>query len=317
MKEEIVDKYSIVDTLDMCMEEAGELVHALNKYKRVSGLGYETKTSKNDALLRLTQAIADAQNAINSVMYVIGIDEKEIIKEITRADERAEKITNDRKAELNHEKNGTHMQVGDVVLYQPWNILGKVIYIDERFKYYPYLIAFNKDELESVDEFDGFELKKDESYYFLPSSLAKMYDGKFVAFADSKELRLINTSKDIKKNSMKSKKGSQNWGKNKFHREKCSIKNNNAYPETYWIDKNNHDAVNHPSHYCTGGIECIDVIKATSQGMDGIEAFCHGNAMKYLFRWKQKNGLEDLKKARWYIDKLIEIQESSANKKKE
>lgn len=301
MKEEIVDKYSIVDTLDMCMEEAGELVHALNKYKRASGLGYETKTSENDALLRLTQAIADAQNAINSVMYAIGIDEKEIIKEITRADERAEKIMNDRKAELNHGKNGTHMQVGDVVSYQPWNILGKVIYIDERFKYYPYLIAFNKDG----------------KYYFLPSSLAKMYDGKFVAFADSKELRLINTSKDIKKNSMKSGKGSQNWGKNEFHSEKCSIKNNEAYPETYWIDKNNHDAVNHPSHYCTGGIECIDVIKATSQGMDGIEAFCHGNAMKYLFRWQYKNGVEDLKKARWYIDKLIEIQENSVNKNKE
>ncbi len=81
-------------------------------------------------------------------------------------------------------------------------------------------------------------------------------------------------------------------------------------------DKGN-DAVNHPSHYCQDGIECIDVIKATTKGMSAFDAFCQGNAMKYLFRWHFKNGVQDLKKARWYIDKLIEIQESSANKKKE
>lgn len=210
MKEKIVDKYSIVDTLDICMEESGELVHALNKYKRASGLGYETKTSENDALLRLTQAIADAQNAINSVMYVIGINDEEIKTEITRADERL--------------------------------------------------------------------------------------------------MELLKINDEIEKTAEKQ-------AKNEFHHKKCVIKNNEAYPETYWIDKNNHDAVNHPSHYCTGGIECIDVIKATSQGMDGIEAFCHGNTMKYLFRWKQKNGLEDLKKARWYIDRLIKMKEGSSNEK--
>lgn len=99
--------------------------------------------------------------------------------------------------------------------------------------------------------------------------------------------------------------------------EKCSIKNNDAYPETYCLEENAHDAVNHPSHYCRDGIECIDVIKATTKGMNAFDAFCQGNAMKYLFRWHFKNGVQDLKKARWYIDKLIEIQESSANKKKE
>lgn len=89
-------------------------------------------------------------------------------------------------------------------------------------------------------------------------------------------------------------------------RGNCNKENNNA-----------HDAVNHPSHYCRDGIECIDVIKATTKGMNAFDAFCQGNAIKYLFRWQYKNGVEDLKKARWYIDKLIEIQESSANKKKE
>ena len=89
-----------------------------------------------------------------------------------------------------------------------------------------------------------------------------------------------------------------------------------AYPEAYWIDENNHDAVNHPSHYCIDGIECIDVIKATTKGMPAFDAFCQGNAMKYLFRWQYKNGVEDLKKARWYIDKLIERWDGEINNEK-
>lgn len=66
------------------------------------------------------------------------------------------------------------------------------------------------------------------------------------------------------------------------------------------------DNVNHPSHYTRGGIECIDAIEAAVTGLQGIEAVCAGNAIKYLWRWKQKNGVEDLKKALWYIDRLIE-----------
>lgn len=80
-------------------------------------------------------------------------------------------------------------------------------------------------------------------------------------------------------------------------------------------NNNAHDAVNHPSHYCQDGIECIDVIKATTKCMNAFDAFCQGNAMKYLFRWQFKNGVEDLKKARWYIDKLIEIWEGKVNNK--
>lgn len=72
-----------------------------------------------------------------------------------------------------------------------------------------------------------------------------------------------------------------------------------------WIGKK--EAVNHPSHYQSkSGLEAIDVIEAFCDGLNGIEAFCTGNALKYLCRWKSKNGLEDLKKAQWYINKLIE-----------
>lgn len=74
--------------------------------------------------------------------------------------------------------------------------------------------------------------------------------------------------------------------------------------------KANKDNVNHPSHYNQGGIECIDAIEASTAGLEGIEAFCTGNALKYLWRWKHKNGVEDLKKAIWYIEKLIEKEES-------
>lgn len=65
------------------------------------------------------------------------------------------------------------------------------------------------------------------------------------------------------------------------------------------------DMVNHPEHYNQGGIECIDAIKAATVGKTGIEAFCVGNAIKYLWRFEEKNGLEDVKKAKCYIERLI------------
>lgn len=65
------------------------------------------------------------------------------------------------------------------------------------------------------------------------------------------------------------------------------------------------DAVHHPSYYCKGGMECIDVITAATCNLAGIEAVCTANAIKYLWRWKEKNGVQDLMKAREYIDMLI------------
>lgn len=65
------------------------------------------------------------------------------------------------------------------------------------------------------------------------------------------------------------------------------------------------DNVNHPSHYTSGNIECIDALAAATSGLVGIEAVCTANAVKYLWRWKYKNGAEDLKKAQWYINRLL------------
>ena len=66
------------------------------------------------------------------------------------------------------------------------------------------------------------------------------------------------------------------------------------------------DVVNHPSHYTQGSIEVIDMIESAVTGLEPFEAVLVGNAMKYLCRWKHKNGVEDLQKAIWYINKLIE-----------
>lgn len=67
----------------------------------------------------------------------------------------------------------------------------------------------------------------------------------------------------------------------------------------------NNDMVCHPHHYNQGGIECVDAIKAATVGKTGIQAFCVGNAIKYLFRYEEKNGLQDVEKAKWYIERLI------------
>ena len=72
------------------------------------------------------------------------------------------------------------------------------------------------------------------------------------------------------------------------------------------------DNVEHPSHYCRGGIECIDAIEA-SLGKDEFAGFLRGNIIKYVWRYKDKNGLEDLKKAQWYLNKLIEVVKNGNN----
>lgn len=67
------------------------------------------------------------------------------------------------------------------------------------------------------------------------------------------------------------------------------------------------DVVNHPSHYTNGKVECIDAIESATVGKTGIEAVCVANVIKYLWRYEDKNGLEDIKKAQWYLNKLIEV----------
>lgn len=65
------------------------------------------------------------------------------------------------------------------------------------------------------------------------------------------------------------------------------------------------DMVNAPPHYNQSGIECIDAITAATSGKTGIQAVCVANVIKYLWRYELKNGVEDVKKARWYLDRLI------------
>lgn len=72
------------------------------------------------------------------------------------------------------------------------------------------------------------------------------------------------------------------------------------------------DNVNHPSHYTQGGVECIDAITAATVNKTGIEAVCTANVIKYLWRYEAKNGLEDVKKAQWYINRLIAELEGNA-----
>ena len=63
------------------------------------------------------------------------------------------------------------------------------------------------------------------------------------------------------------------------------------------------DPVN-PNHYKQGGIECIDALKSATIGKRGIEAVCTANVIKYLWRYEEKNGLEDIHKAQWYLNRL-------------
>jgi len=78
------------------------------------------------------------------------------------------------------------------------------------------------------------------------------------------------------------------------------------------MGNNTKDNVNSPSHYNQAGIECIDAIKA-SLG-DEYQDYCKGNVMKYLWRYKYKNGIEDLKKAQWYLNSMVDsLQEQEGN----
>ena len=72
------------------------------------------------------------------------------------------------------------------------------------------------------------------------------------------------------------------------------------------------DAVNHPYHYTRGGIECLEAIKASMEPCAFI-GYLKGNIIKYLWRYEDKNGIEDLKKARFYLKRLIkEIEENDS-----
>lgn len=68
------------------------------------------------------------------------------------------------------------------------------------------------------------------------------------------------------------------------------------------------DAIN-PSHYKQGKVECIDALESATVNKTGLEAVCVANVIKYLWRYEAKNGLEDIRKAQWYLAKLIDYLE--------
>ena len=72
------------------------------------------------------------------------------------------------------------------------------------------------------------------------------------------------------------------------------------------------DNVNHPAHYNTGKYESIDVMVET-QGVNAVKNFCICNAFKYIYRHRFKNGTEDIKKAIWYLNKYVELNELTTN----
>ena len=71
-----------------------------------------------------------------------------------------------------------------------------------------------------------------------------------------------------------------------------------------------HDPINSPAYYADnfGGIQCIDAIE-TSMSTEEFKGFLKGNVQKYVWRYSQKNGAEDLKKAKWYLERLIKLRE--------
>jgi hypothetical protein len=66
------------------------------------------------------------------------------------------------------------------------------------------------------------------------------------------------------------------------------------------------DNVLKPKHYNSSGIECIEGIEAQLTP-EGYKGFLQGNCAKYLWRWRDKGGIEDLRKCKWYLDRLISM----------
>lgn len=75
------------------------------------------------------------------------------------------------------------------------------------------------------------------------------------------------------------------------------------------------DMVNHPAHY-GGKIECIDAMESAVEGMPADEAICAANVIKYVWRYREKNGMQDLEKAGWYLSRLMRNYRRNTEEKK-
>lgn len=93
-------------------------------------------------------------------------------------------------------------------------------------------------------------------------------------------------------------------GEFRKHPESCLEAMKVIAPET-----NIQSTVHHPSHYNQGGIECLDAMMA-AYGKEATATFCLTNAFKYLWRTEHKNGIQDIDKAIWYLNKYKELKSS-------
>jgi hypothetical protein len=101
----------------------------------------------------------------------------------------------------------------------------------------------------------------------------------------------------------------------RLRKEIPALENNidEAMAECHRDDWQEEDVVNSPSHYNSGGIECIEAIEE-SMTEEAFKGYLKGNVQKYMWRYEMKGKpAEDLKKARWYLNKLIEVQEGESN----
>ena len=92
MNKNIVGFYGVLANCNIAKEEAAELIHAISKWERAKGFGYKTDTTPEEAKENLIQAVADCQNALDSMVYALLLDRDAIKKKIEEADERAERL---------------------------------------------------------------------------------------------------------------------------------------------------------------------------------------------------------------------------------
>lgn len=196
-------------------------------------------------------------------------------------------------------------------------------YIDNPTKYNSIKIKRYKEELEDknlhgITADEAFEYQKKIGAVFARAhkeeQKMKIYHTETQADYDALMVELEETGAEWASGRKPTKEG--NWNE---HRERTCIKLNDddeiTYEERDYFIRNGYkiekykvtDNVNNPSHYNTGGIETLDYIKAKTKDYPSYAA---GNILKYVSRYEHKNGIDDLKKAQFYLNDLIEWMES-------
>lgn len=187
-------------------------------------------------------------------------------------------------------------------------------------KYKEFLNAKDNYKLVMLPEHAGYDEK---------SGLIEVPDGAIKAFKNhSGSLNFINSDDDYMNRATKGKWVGTHRGKHELsgHElvwqrhtqpeelpfiddEAQSI--NDQYAEIEQVRQSLKDNVNHPSHYTQGKVECIDALESATIGKSGIEAVCVANVIKYLWRYEEKNGIEDVKKAQFYLNRLLATLENN------